>query len=374
VTSPPVHEPVAGVRTIGVLRANRIGDFFMIVPALEALRRTYPQADLTILSAAWLPPFLADRPGPWDRAVTAPEYPGLRGRSPDDEPGADVDTFVQEHAGRYDLLLQMHGGGRTSNAFVNLLRPPIAVGARSPDAGQLDRWIPYVPQRHEMLRWLEVAALVGARGPASPQELRPRLTVTATDLDESRCLWPEDEPTIVFHCGSHDHRRRWAARNFVGLGRVLAEELQARILLVGGPADRPCSAEVAAGLGSRVRDLTGRLSLRGTLGLLSRSRLFVGNDSGPRHLATAAGTPTVGLFWVGNLLTFGPLVGGRDRAVTAYRFECPVCGEPQVDRRCGHDVSFLDEITVAAVHEAAVAALGAAAEPTGTHSPTTNPS
>jgi hypothetical protein len=54
----------------------------------------------------------------------------------------------------------------------------------------------------------------------------------------------------------------------------------------------------------------------------------------------------VGVFWVGNLITFGPLVGGNHRAATSFTVNCLICGAPQVTQRCAHDVSFVEDVTV----------------------------
>src|SRR4051794_21873586 len=120
--SAPAGAVVPDVRRLAVLRANSIGDLLVVLPALTALRRAYPQAELTVIGSPWLPGLLDGRPGPWDRAVVAPRYPGLLGTSPD----AGVDDAVRRAVAglrdeRYDLVLQLHGGGRTSNAFVRAL-------------------------------------------------------------------------------------------------------------------------------------------------------------------------------------------------------------------------------------------------------------
>lgn len=306
-----VHE----VERLAVLRAGRIGDFVVAVPALEALRRAYPDAELVVLGDAWLEGFLRGRPGPWDRVVVAPWFPGLRGRPSDAACGDDVEPFLQAHRGRYDVVLQMHGGGRNSNELAALLQPRVSAGTRTPDARPLDRWIPYAKDRPEVLRWLEVASLVGAPPPNDLAGLAPRLLVTPADLDESRRSLPEETAYVVLHAGAQDATRRWPTERFAELGRRLHERYDARVVLVGSEQDAAASAEAARRIGPAATDLTGCLSLGGLLGLASRSVLMVGNDSGPRHLAAATGVPTVGIFWVGNVVTFGPLVGGTDQVV-----------------------------------------------------------
>ena len=125
--------------------------------------------------------------------------------------------------------------------------------------------------------------------------------------------------------------------------------LSATIVLVGTERDRTASRQVAGEIGDGVVDLTGRLSLGATLGLAHGCTLFVGNDSGPRHLAAATGTPTVGIFWVGNAITFGPLVGAANRASISFTVNCPVCGVEQSRSRCEHDASLVDSVAPDAV-------------------------
>jgi ADP-heptose:LPS heptosyltransferase len=176
---------------------------------------------------------------------------------------------------------------------------------------------------------------------------------------------------VALHVGARDLRRRWPTERFVAVARLLLGE-GLDVVLVGGDADREPSAGVVAALADRADgecvDLSGRLSLPATLGTLARAELFVGNDSGPRHLAAAAGTPTVGVFWVGNVMSFGPLAGDRDRALVSFRMHCPVCGEEQVHGRCRHDVPFVEDVGVAEVGEAALdlLALGGPDRGTGT--------
>src|SRR2546426_2021754 len=108
-----------GVRKIAVLRANALGDFIFILPALEALRAAYPRAEIVLLARAWHREFLAGRPGPVDRVVEVPPSRGIN-----DEPGrvevpARLEAFFAGmRRERFDLALQLHGGGRNSNPFL----------------------------------------------------------------------------------------------------------------------------------------------------------------------------------------------------------------------------------------------------------------
>jgi ADP-heptose:LPS heptosyltransferase len=105
----------------------------------------------------------------------------------------------------------------------------------------------------------------------------------------------------------------------------------------------------------RALDLSGTLSLSGIVGLLSLARLVISNDTGPLHLAGAVGTPTVGIYWCGNLINANPLTRTRHRALASWMITCPLCGadmaNPQAamsaaHRECTHDVCFVAGVTV----------------------------
>src|SRR5918912_1332 len=74
---PELAGRVANVTKIAVLRANGLGDFIFALPALEALRAAYPQAELVYLGKRWHHALLAGRPGPLDRIVVVPPSAGV---------------------------------------------------------------------------------------------------------------------------------------------------------------------------------------------------------------------------------------------------------------------------------------------------------
>ena len=181
---------VPGVRRIAVLRANALGDLVFALPALESLRAAYPEAEIVLLGRAWHRAFLARRPAPVDRVIPVP--PGAIGDEPQRMDDARRKTFMDSlRAERFDIALQMHGGGRHSNPFVRAMGARLTAGPATPDAPPLDRVIPYVYYQSEYARCLEIVGLAGAR----PAGLRPRLAVTDADrADTHRESFVADVP------------------------------------------------------------------------------------------------------------------------------------------------------------------------------------
>ena len=87
---------------------------------------------------------------------------------------------------KFDIALQLHGGGRYSNPFVSRLGARVTAGFRLQDASPLDRSMPYVYHQNERVRQLEAVALVGA----TSTSLTPQLVVTAADRAEADAIVP----------------------------------------------------------------------------------------------------------------------------------------------------------------------------------------
>lgn len=276
-----------------------------------------------------------------DRAIVVPPSTGVNG--PDtgvDEDEKDLERFfARMREERFDLALQMHGGGGYSNPFVRRFGARITAGAQAPGAPPLDRTIPYLYFQNEILRQLEVASLVGAR----TANLEPRLYVTKGDLKEAGKVIPEGDGLLVtLHPGAGDRRRRWPPEKFAAVGDALAG-VGARVAVVGIEEDRALISGIVDAMNHEALDLCGRLSLRGLVGLLSRCAVVVSNDSGPLHLAAAVGVATVGIFWGPNFINASPPTRARHRPALSWRTKCTVCGTSLFDG-CDHPASVVAEI------------------------------
>jgi len=167
------------VERIAFLRGRGLGDLIGTLPAAESLAAAYPGAAITLLGTPLHAALLAGRPSPFADVVVLPAHPGVHDGAED--PAATQEWFAALRDRRFDLAVQLHGGGRNSNPFLLRLGARHTVGTRTDDAAPLERNLPYVLHQHEGLRALEVVGLAGA----APVRLEPQVQLSAAETPSS---------------------------------------------------------------------------------------------------------------------------------------------------------------------------------------------
>ncbi|CAA9313205.1 MAG: ADP-heptose--lipooligosaccharide heptosyltransferase II [uncultured Friedmanniella sp.] len=333
-----------GVRRIAVLRGGGLGDLVQSLPAAEALAAAYPDAALTLLGLPAHLALLADRPSPYRSLVGLPVRPGVRAGTED--PAATAAFLVRALAERFDLAVQLHGGGRNANPLLLELGARHTLGSRTDDAPELERTRPFLHLQHEVLRGLEVVALAGA----APVGLEPRLHLRPAE-QEQRDAARGGPPTVVVHPGATDLRRHWPVERFAAVvGALVADGV--RVELVGDASEADLAEALLAAVDAphgRLASRVGAQDLGALVGTLAAADVVLANDSGPRHVAAAVGTRTAGVFWVGNVVTAAPLGRSRHRIQVGFTPRCPVCDRDLTEpgwtaERCEHDPSIVADV------------------------------
>lgn len=339
------------VRKIAVLRAHRLGDFIFALPAIEALRRTYPQAEIVLLGREWHAEILEGRTGPIDRVIVIPPVHGIYMPGEAEEDAFTTESFFSAmEREQFDLAIQVHGDGRFSNPFVQRLGARVTVGSKDAEAQPLDLWVPYSADQPEILRHLEVVSLVGAHASV----LEPHLDQRLSDLEAARSFLPvEKKPVVALYPGGENLRQRWPTRKFAEVGDALAMA-GASVAIVGAEEERRLADELSQEMSQFAQNLAGKMPLRAMVGFLSQCRLLIGNNSDLLRLAWAVSTPTVGIFWYGSLVSTGPLNRLHHRPAVSWRTTCPDCGANLLTTNCGHPASYLDDVTTMEVLSSAL--------------------
>jgi ADP-heptose:LPS heptosyltransferase len=131
----------------------------------------------------------------------------------------------------------------------------------------------------------------------------PRLHLKESDQDWGRDFWrsrgltlEEKSRAIILHPGSGNKRKVWPLERFFGLSQILRDRLGSRILIILGPAEGSEVERVFEGMDPHAFIQVKGLSLLQLASVMEGCRLFIGNDSGVSHMASALGIPTMALF------------------------------------------------------------------------------
>ncbi|WP_250846868.1 glycosyltransferase family 9 protein [Aquisphaera insulae] len=199
--------------------------------------------------------------------------------------------------GRFDLAIDLQGLLR-SGLMTAATRAGIRVGLADGREGStwFDTDLVTSPraETHAVDRVLRVATALGDADP------RPDFFVPIRE-DERRwareVLARVERPRLALNLGARWLTKRWPPAHFAEIGRRAARELGAGLIAVGSPEDRDLARSLREGLGNvPLLDLTGRTTLRQLAAVAQESDLFLSNDTGPLHLASAAGANVVGIY------------------------------------------------------------------------------
>jgi len=290
------------VRRVLVVRLRSIGDTVLSTPALYALRRFLPDARIDVLLEDWVAPVL-DGLTDVDNILTVERGATAVARA----------RLARElRATRYDVAFNLHGG-TTATLLTRATGARHRVGFADYQYARLhnhtapspiELWgrtnLHSVEQQLSLLGWTGVP--VSDRPPT-------RLTVTsdaAASIEAKLRAAGLDEaaPIALVHPAAAFETKRWDVRNFA---RV-TEYLHARSLncvAVAATNEAGIVHELVRESSAPVTALT-NLSLQEVTALASRSRLFVGNDSGIAHIAAAVGAPSVVIFGSSNITHWRP--------------------------------------------------------------------
>lgn len=330
---------------IGFLRANGLGDLVFAWPALNALRKTFPAAEIVYLGKEWHKELFAGRNKIVNRVLALPPIAGVGMPENYQNNKAEIEKFMrQANKEEFDMLFQAHGGGRFSNPFAASLGARLTIGLQTPEAAPLDINLPYKLYENEYLRYLELVGLAGAK---IDNLMPPWETVEADRREANKALGEGCCPIVVLHPGATDPRRRWPTENFTYLAGELAAK-NYRVIITGTQEENELANRIEGG-----ENWCGRLSMGGLAGLLEQAQLLVSNDTGPLHLANMLGIKTVGVFWVGNIINAAPPYKKNHSGLFSWRTACPVCSKDATKENCGHRVSFVADVGRAEALEAA---------------------
>ena len=300
------------IRRLLLIKPSSLGDIVHALPAFDALRRQFPDAEFSWLVKAQWADLLRrvdglDRIWPVGQGLT--EWMSKIGRL---------------RAYGFDLVVDLQGLFR-SGAAAWLTGCALRIGlanAREGSALCYTHRVPVpTPEMHAVDRYLLVARALGC--PASPPAYH--LTPLAEDLQIVHTLLTEvgvsvNAKWVVMQVSARWPTKRWPLESFATVARALVRE-GIQVVLIGSTEEQEEARQVAQASGAK--SLAGRTSLAVLPALLQASACLVTNDSGPMHVAVAMGTPVVALFGPTSEVRTGPY--GPSHRVLSRPIPCRPC-------------------------------------------------
>ena len=271
------------IKTILVVRNDRFGEFLLNIPAMRALKESFPGSRII--------------------ALVDPSVRELAGCvSFIDE---IMDWSAQKHSWSEKMnlinllkkknidLAVMLNPSKELNICTYFARIPLRAGYSRKWGFLLNRKIKdkkHLGLKHEVEYNLELVNRAGA----FTRDLSLALKVDQADA-EGLLKFSSERPLVALHPWTSDPLKQWPSENFLLLAKKLLEIGNFNLVIVGG-VTHSLESRMFDDLGENSINLTGKTNLRQLAALLGKCSLLISGDSGPVHLAACVGTPVLALF------------------------------------------------------------------------------
>ncbi len=338
-----------------VLKLDHIGDFILAIEPFAAIRRYWPNAHITLVCGPWGVP-LAERLGYFDVVVPCVFFPPTSADWVGDV-SQGMTNFLSLDLGAFDIAIDLRHDPDT-RVLLPLIDARFRVGfvadsetacldlalpscEPNKDVGQV--W-PALDAISRLMLLVDAAGGVFARPPAA--SAHALATDAAFDFEFG------GRPVVAVAPGAGRPIRKWPVDRLAAVSAALVDRLGCAIVVIGGASDHNDAEQIAASLPrDRCLNLTGKIELLRLPDVLKAVTLFIGNDSGPTHLAARLGVPTVqiccGVSDVDIWHVSGPAV-----AVLRVPVTCAPCRLERAEL-CPYEVKCLTLIEASAVIDAA---------------------
>ncbi len=320
-----------------VRATNWVGDAVMSLPALAAIRASFPQAEIVALARPWV----ADIYGLETSVDRVIPYHAARGAH---DLSAKWELAKKLRAERFDCAILLQNAFEAA-LIVRLAGIPKRIGYDRDGRGWLLTDPIAVPApgeipRHQRFYYLELLRRAGILD-ALPASDAIRLEHADCSAERGAARFSAlgiELPVIGVSPGAaYGGAKRWMAEGFAAAASDIARAESASVALFGSEAERALCETIAQSIkarGIQCVNLAGRTALREFIDLAAACRLFLTNDSGAMHIASAAGAPTIAIFGATDDVATGPT--GPLSRVVRHAVECSPCllRECPIDHRC----------------------------------------
>lgn len=307
-------------KRILVVKLDHLGDVILATPVFSNLRQAYPNVELHALTGTWSRVVLERHPDV--RTIFDYNSPAFSRTGQSTSLKQAFQLYRELRRQKYDLVVELRGDWRTTGFSLLRLTPHRLSRAALQIENKLR--LARFSGTHETTRNLDLL-----RHASIPTPFQ-NATFSVTIADEK---WASDflaihkinkqYPLVAIHSGSPMPLKRWSPERYAELADWLIARKGTQILFVGVKDEVPIVTEIQRRMQGASINIAGETTLTQLASILHTCNVFIGNDSGPMHLAAAVGTPTIGLYGPGDPTRFAP-IGVTCRTIRP-KFDCPPC-------------------------------------------------
>jgi lipopolysaccharide heptosyltransferase II len=304
-----------------IVQPSRIGDIIFSLPTLAAIKQKYPHARISWLVDERCYEILEGNPQlenifVWNRKQKTVKY--------------YIDLMKSLRRQKFDLSIDLHGLAKSA-MLVKLAAAKFKIASSSTNGMREFSWLfskeiksnenHHCVERHfEVARYLDCSDEINYPIHIPEENFR---SVKDKLLKENVNL----EKIIGIHAGGGWLSRRWVTSKYAELSKRLKNELHADIVLVGGKeggsSEKDLNEEIFSESSIHMTDMTGKFTLRELCAFLQICKVFVGNEAGPMHIATALNVQAVAILGPTDVKRTGPYNGNTK--VIQHKFDCQPC-------------------------------------------------
>lgn len=334
-----------------MIKLSAIGDVIHTIPSLEALRNAYPHAHITWVVEENASDLIMHHPA-CDRVLVSYRKRWIKNLTQRDAIGhtaGEMRSFLSQlRDRRYDIAIDFHGLFKSA-LLMGLVQAKRKIGYRSMQelSGLFyGEKIPEEMGKHAVDRYLDFVRYLGyfIKEPVFTMGL------TGGERRRVQCLLKdngieEGESFVAVNAVAFWETKLWDDEKCAALADRIITELKKKVVFTGGK-DRRAIDNILSRMTHRAVNVAGGTTLRELACLYEMADIVVSTDSGPMHLSTAVGTPTIGLFGPTDPLRTGPY--GKGHVIVSAGTPCSPCFLKSCETR-----NCMKNITVEMVFEAA---------------------
>ncbi|MBN2831228.1 MAG: lipopolysaccharide heptosyltransferase II [Candidatus Omnitrophica bacterium] len=279
-------------KRILIIRTDRIGDVVLSTPVIKAVRQSYPHAFIAMMVSPYTKEIVYGNPS-LDEVIVY-----------DKDARHKSWLATLKFAGnlkkqKFDAAVILHPTNR-AHLIAYLAGIPKRIGYDRKFKFLITDKIPHTKQsgeRHESEYNLDLLKPLNieVRNKELFMPIKAESEGWAGDFLKSQGIRSDDKILIINPSASCPSKV-WPASRFSEVADELAQKYNLKVLVVSGSRDLALAENVIKNMTVTAISLAGKISLSRLASILKRASLFISNDSGPVHIASAVGTPVISIF------------------------------------------------------------------------------